>query len=89
MHLTIHLIPKASKNAIEGWTLDARGEKVLRVKVTAVPEDGKANEVLIKLLSKTLHISQSKISLVRGHTSRIKELQIDGDEGEMLHWLEQ
>jgi uncharacterized protein YggU (UPF0235/DUF167 family) len=44
--------------------------------VTAVPEDGKANEALIKVLSKALHIPKSAISLVRGATSRVKELEI-------------
>lgn len=77
MRLIVHLTPKASHNKIEGWTLDATGQKVLRVKVTAVPEDGKANEALIKLLAKTLHLPQSRIILLRGATSRVKQLEID------------
>lgn len=77
MHLIVHLTPKASHNKIEGWALDAKGQKVLRVKVTAVPEDGKANEALIKLLSKTLHLPKSKISLIRGMNSRVKQLEIE------------
>jgi uncharacterized protein len=81
MHLIVHLTPKASHNKIEGWTLDEKGQKVLRVKVTAVPEDGKANEALIKLLSQALHISKSRISLVRGATSRVKQLEIEMEEG--------
>jgi len=76
MRLIVHLIPKASSNTIEGWALNAQGQKVLRVKVTAVPEDGKANEALIKVLSKALHIPKSALSLVRGATSRVKELEI-------------
>jgi uncharacterized protein len=81
MRLIVHLTPKASHNKIEGWTLDEKGQKVLRVKVTAVPEDGKANTALIKLLSQKLHISKSRISLVRGGTSRMKQLEIEMDEG--------
>ena len=77
MRLIVHLTPKSSHNKVEGWALDAEGQKVLRVKVTAVPENGKANEALIKLLSKTLHLSKSKISLIRGETSRIKQLEIE------------
>ena len=76
MRLIVHLIPKASSSKIEGWALNAQGQKVLRVKVTAVPEDGKANEALIKVLSKALHIPKSAIFLVRGATSRVKELEI-------------
>lgn len=77
MKLTIHLTPKASHNKIDGWATDAEGNTVLRVKVTAVPEDGKANEALIKLLSKALHISKSRLSFVRGETSRVKQLEVD------------
>ena len=78
MHLIVHLIPKASHNKIEGWALDGEGRKVLRVKVTAVPEDGKANEALLKLLSKTLHVPKSRISFLRGETSRVKYMEIEG-----------
>lgn len=77
MRVIVHLIPKASSNKVEGWILNAHGQKVLKVKVTAVPEEGKANEALIKMLSRTLHIPKSAISLVRGTTSRVKEFKID------------
>ncbi|MBI2707364.1 MAG: DUF167 domain-containing protein [Proteobacteria bacterium] len=83
MRLIVHLIPKASANKIEGWAQDVQDQRVLRVKVTAVPEDGKANLALIKLLSKTFHVSKSRISLVRGTTSRIKELDIEIREEEL------
>ena len=84
MRLIVHLTPKASHTKIEGWALDVKGQRVLRVKVTAVPEDGKANKALIQLLSKTLHISKSRILLVQGTTSRIKYLDIElaQEEGE-------
>ena len=85
MKLIVHLTPKASHNKIEGWAKDEKGQKILRVKVTALPEDGKANQALIKLLSKALHISQSRISLIRGETSRIKQLEI----GEEMKEVEQ
>ena len=87
MRLIIHLTPKASHNKIEGWDLDAKNKQILRVRVTAIPEDGKANEALIKLLSKTLHISQSRISLIRGSTSRVKHLEIDMVEKEFLKFI--
>ncbi len=84
--LIVHLTPKASHNKIKGWDLNADGEEVLRVKVTAVPEDDKANQALINLLSKKLHISKSSIKLERGATSRVKHLEIDIEESQ-LHTL--
>lgn len=80
MRLIVHLTPKASHNKIEGWALDTEGQKVLRVKVTAVPENGKANEALIKLLAKALHLPKSKITLIRGEISRIKQFEIEMEE---------
>ncbi len=80
MRLVVHLTPKASQNKIEGWALDVDGSKILRAKVTAVPEGGKANAALIKLLSKMLHIPKSSISLIRGETSRVKHFEIEIDE---------
>lgn len=79
MRLKIHLTPNASHDKIEGWAWDEKGKKILRVKVTAIPDKGKANQALIKLLSKTLRIPKSKILLVRGSTSRKKEIEIEGD----------
>lgn len=88
MRLIVHLTPKASRNKVDGWALDAKGQKILRVKVTAVPENGKANEALFKLLSKTLHLPKSKIILIRGVTSRVKELEIGGEEEKILNTLD-
>lgn len=76
MRITVHLTPKASQNKVEGWTEDVKGEKVLRVKVTAVPESGNANDALIKLLSAFFKVPKSKISLIRGASSRIKYIEI-------------
>ena len=72
MLLTIKVIPNASRNQIDGWE-----ESVLHVRVTAVPEKGKANEAVIAFLSKILKISKSKIRLAAGSTSRIKRFEID------------
>lgn len=82
MRLIVHLTPKASHNKIDGWAFDNEGKRILRVKVTAIPEDGKANEALIKLLCKELHLSKSRVSLIRGETSRIKQLEIQMEESD-------
>ncbi|WP_066558011.1 DUF167 domain-containing protein [Croceicoccus bisphenolivorans] len=50
----------------------------LRVRVTAVPEDGKANKAVIRLVAKGLGIAPARIELVRGATAREKVLRITG-----------
>jgi uncharacterized protein YggU (UPF0235/DUF167 family) len=52
---------------------------VLRARVAAVPEKGKANSALIALLAKTIKRPKSAVSLVSGGTGRVKVLRIKGD----------
>ena len=47
--------------------------------VTAVPENGKANIALIKLLAKTAKWPKSSVEIVAGHTDRNKVLEISDD----------
>ncbi|RDB35029.1 MAG: DUF167 domain-containing protein [Spirobacillus cienkowskii] len=48
----------------------------LRVYVTAPPEDGKANDAVIKLIAKSFGVSKSSVSIIKGQTSREKVLEI-------------
>jgi len=51
---------------------------VLRVYVTVVPEDGKANAAVLKLLAKALGVPKSRLEIVRGHTARDKVVRVTG-----------
>lgn len=55
------------------------GERVLKCSVTAVPEKGKANQALIELLAKILHLPKTSIRVSGGETQRLKTLEIEGD----------
>jgi uncharacterized protein (TIGR00251 family) len=70
----IYLQPKASKNEIVGSYRDG-----IKVKVTAPPVEGKANDALIRFLAKELGIFPSSIEIVKGHHSREKTLKISGN----------
>jgi len=69
--IKIRLQPRASSNEIVG---ERDGSIVVRV--TAPPVDGKANEALVKLVSKKLGIAKSKVKIVQGETSRDKILEM-------------
>ena len=71
--LRVKLTPRASGDAIQEITQDQ-----VRIRVTSPPVDNKANEHLIKFLSKKLKVPRSKISIVRGQTSKNKVLRIEG-----------
>ena len=49
----------------------------VQVKVRAKPEDGKANEAVLDLLSVALGCAPSRLRLLRGATSRDKLVQVD------------
>ncbi|WP_243517899.1 MULTISPECIES: DUF167 domain-containing protein [unclassified Candidatus Cardinium] len=67
--------PNSHQNKIEDWILD-REKYWLQVRITAPPQEGKANKAIIGLLAKTLGIAQSNISLVSGATARRKVFKI-------------
>lgn len=69
--IRIRLQPGSSKDEITGTQDD-----LLRVKVTAPPVEGKANNALIALLSKRLKIPKGDFELVSGRTARIKRIRI-------------
>lgn len=84
----VRLSPKAKREGIEGVHTDPDGTQRLKIAVQAPPVDGKANEALIKWLSKHLHIAKSAITLVSGTTDRNKTLTIAGDCAELIKKLE-
>ncbi len=71
--LKVYLQPKSSKNEIVGPHRDG-----IKVKVTAPPSQGKANEALIRLLSKKLDIPTTHIEILKGLHAREKILRISG-----------
>lgn len=73
--IQVRVTPRAASNRIEAQT-SADGAVSLRVYVTAVPEDGRANAAVIDLLAKQLHLAKSRIAVLRGETSRNKVIRI-------------
>ncbi len=72
--IKVRVIPRAKKNEIIGFMADGS----LKIRLTAPPVDGKANQALIKLLANTLGVSTAQISISSGEHSRNKSVFIDG-----------
>jgi len=70
--LAVRVTPGASGDAI---TLPQSG-RTLAVRTTAAPEDGKANEAVLRLLAKALDRPVSSLELVRGATGRNKLIRM-------------
>lgn len=79
IRLHLRVTPNAGLDRIDGFETRDDGATVLRVRVKAVPDKGKANAAVIALLAKTLGTPKSAISLVSGDTARQKTLHIAGD----------
>jgi uncharacterized protein YggU (UPF0235/DUF167 family) len=71
----IRVTPKASSNRIKIETGDD-GQPVIRVYVTCVPEDGKANKAVLDLLAKELGVPKTSLTVLRGNTGREKIISI-------------
>jgi len=69
--LNIRVQPKASKDEFAEQLGD-----VIKIRITAPPIDGKANNHLIAFLGKTFGIARSQIEIISGQNSRIKRLKI-------------
>lgn len=77
--LFVRLTPKSARDGIDGVEETGDGRAHLKARVRAVPEDGKANAALEKLLAKSLGIAARDVSIGAGATSRLKQVKISGD----------
>lgn len=84
VRLALRVTPKASRNAIAGLADTAAGGKALKVTVTAVPENGKANEAVVKLLAKAWKLPKTSLTVVAGATDRNKIVHVAGDPAALM-----
>ena len=86
--LTVRLTPKGGRDAIDGVELLADGRAVLKARVRAPPDEGKANAALSKLIAKVLAVPARDVMLVAGATARVKRLRIMSDGPTLVAALE-
>ncbi len=70
--MALKVTPRARTEAIDKLVTGADGLPLLKVKVRAVAEDGKANEAVINLLAEAFELPKSSLEITRGFTSRNK-----------------
>ena len=76
--LHVRLTPKGGRDVIEGVEALADGRNILKARVRAAPENGRANEALIALIASTLRAPKSSVSIRAGATSRAKTVFVAG-----------
>ena len=77
----IHVIPNASRTQADG-----AHDGALRVRLHAPPVDGKANQALMAWLADTLQIAKRDVTLVRGQTSKRKQLRVSAAACRKADW---
>lgn len=76
--LVVRLTPRAAVDEIVGLEA-AGGRTILKARVRAVPEKGKANAALVKLIARWLGVPRTAVRCTAGARSRVKTLEIAGD----------
>jgi len=88
VELRVRLTPKAARDAVDGLASLGDGTVVLRVRVRAVPEAGRANTALTEIIAARTGVAKSRVRVVAGAASRLKLVAIEGDPDTLLRQLE-
>ena len=83
----VRLTQRSHKDKIDGVETSKDGKSHLKVRVRAVPENGKANKSPESLLAKHLRVPKSCVAVISGSTSRLKTLTVFGEPTELLNNL--
>ncbi len=85
--LPVRLTPKSSRDEIVG--VEVFGEEtVLKARVRAAPEAGRANDALERLIAHWLNVPPSSVRVMQGGKSRMKQVLIEGDAGVLSRLIE-
>ena len=79
VRISVRLKPGSKRDSIS-----IKDGRTIELSITSRPVEGKANEHLIKLLSKILHVSKSSCKILHGIKSRNKVVAIDGLDREQI-----
>lgn len=79
LRLAVRLTPNADRDGLDGIAELADGRLVLKARVRAVPEKGRANKALAALLAKSINAPKSCVTLESGETRRVKTFLLQGD----------
>jgi uncharacterized protein (TIGR00251 family) len=83
----MRLKPKFARDEIAGIE-NFGGETVLKARLRALPEQGRANEVLERLVAAWLKVPTSSVKVAQGGKSRAKQVLIQGDADQLSRLLE-
>ena len=77
--LQLRVSPGAARAQVVG-----RHGAAWKVRVAAAPENGRANDAVIRLLARTLGVPRADVEIVAGHTTRDKIVSLTGLDSDEL-----
>lgn len=76
---SVKVVPASSKTAVSGlW------DGMVKIKVSAPPQKGRANKCLIDFLAKQLGVKNSAVSIIAGQNSPVKKIRVSGLSDELM-----
>ena len=79
LDISVRATPRGGRDGVDGVATDAAGAQWLSVRVTAVPDNGKANDAIVKVLAAAFDVRRRDVGLVSGASARLKRFKIQGD----------
>jgi uncharacterized protein (TIGR00251 family) len=76
---SVKVVPGSSRTALCGLL-----DEMVKIKVSAAPEKGKANKCLLDFLAKQLGVKKNAVNIISGKTSAVKEVRVMGISVEQL-----
>ncbi len=76
LSLVVQVTPNARRSEFAGWSRDEQNRPLLLVRLQAPPQEGRANEELVRFLSDALCCRKAEVRLVRGASARRKQLEL-------------
>ena len=86
--IPVRLTPKSNRDEVAGVE-DHASECVLKARVRALPEAGRANAALETLIARWLGLPPSSVSVAHGGKSRLKQVALSGDGDALIRLIAQ
>ncbi len=70
---TAKVVPGSSRTTVAGVL-----EDMIKIRVAAPPEKGKANQCLVAFLAQQLHVKKNAVEILAGHGNPVKQVRVAG-----------
>ena len=77
--VSLRVVPRGGRDDIDGIATLSDGRCVVKLRLRAVAEGGKANRAATEFLARALGVPKMNVRLVSGATARLKQVEVDGD----------